>query len=162
MLGSNKGEVVMRWWDEDCIEDGDSVITDPLLVERSQPVTDEEARRFEEICQASTPGTLVIDDKSEGGGAVIACLPNGSNVVSQGEEPISQADAVDAARANAEMICRARCMVLRLLRDRDQAKCREQGLRQRIEFLENEIERRQQIVGSARWEEADHAPMRPR
>ena len=70
----------MRWWDEECIEDGDSVITDPLLVERSKPVTDEEARRFEDICQAATAGPLVVDDKSDGSGIVVAYLPDGDRV----------------------------------------------------------------------------------
>jgi len=152
----------MRWWDEECIDDEDSVITDPLLIERSKPVTDEEARDFEEMAQASTPGPLVVDDKSEGGDTVIASLPHGHSVVSQGEKVVTPADAVAAAKANAELICRARCIILRLLRDRRHAKRREQALRQRIEFLESEIERRQQMAGSARWEEADGVPARPR
>lgn len=152
----------MRWWDEECIEEEDSVITDSLLIERNTPVTDEEARRLEEICQEATPGPLVVDEKSEGGGAVIASLPDGRYVVSQGEEGITPPDAVAVARANAELICRARSMVLRLLRDREQSKRREQALRQRIEFLETEIQRRQEIVGSARWAEAGQVPTRPR
>jgi len=152
----------MRWWDEECIENEDSVMTDPLLVERSKPVTDEEARRFEEICQAATQGPLVVDDKSDGGGTVIAYLPDGRFVVSQSQEVIASPDAVEAARANAELICRARCMVLRLLRDRHEWKRREQGLRKRIEFLEAEMERREQIAASVRWEENGRVPSRPR
>ena len=53
--------------------------------------------------------------------------PDGRSVVSQGEKVVSPADAIDAAHANAELICRARCIILRLLRDRRHAKRREQG-----------------------------------
>jgi hypothetical protein len=153
----------MRWWDEECIEDGDSVITDPLLVERSKPVTDEEARRFEDICQAATPGPLVVDDKSDGSGMVVAYLPDGRSVVNQNAESLASCNAEGAAAANAELFCRARCIVLRLLRDRRDCKRREQGLLKRIDFLEAELERRQQMESSARWEEAvGYYPNRPR
>ena len=133
----------MRWWDEECIEDEDSVISDPLLVERSRPVTDEEATHFEEICHAATPGPLVVDDKSAGGGTVIASLPDGHCVVSQSEEVAIHSDTVIAARANAELICRARCMVLRLLRDRRRWQRREQSLLGKIASLEARIEQQQ-------------------
>jgi hypothetical protein len=152
----------MRWWDEECIEDGDSVITDPLLVERSKPVTEEEAKRFEEICQAATPGPLVVDDKSDGGGTVVATLPDGRFVVSHSVDPVTCSDPEAAAQANGDLICRARCIVLRLLRDRWQWKRREQGLLKRIDFLEAELERQQEMAGSARWDESLRAPIRPR
>ena len=108
----------MCWWDEERFGDNDSVATDPLLIERSKPVTEEEARRFEEICRAATPGPLVVDDNSDGDGVVFAYLADGRTIVCRIEGPAPWLDPAEAAAANAELVCRARTMVLRLLRDR--------------------------------------------
>ena len=66
--------------DYDCFEDGDSF--DPLYFVRSRPVEDDQAEIVEAICHAVTPGPWVVDDVSEGGGALVATLSDGRNIVS--------------------------------------------------------------------------------
>ena len=46
-----------------------SGIFDPLCVQRSAPLEDEEAALVEALCQAATPGPLVVDDEAPGDGA---------------------------------------------------------------------------------------------
>ena len=64
----------MSSWHGDPDEVGTSGFFDPLCIERSAPVDDEEAALAEALCQAATPGPLVIDDEVEGEGAVVVCL----------------------------------------------------------------------------------------
>ena len=110
-------------------------IFDPLCVERSAPIDDDEASLVEAICQAATPGPLVVDDDAAGEGAVVATLPDGRMIVSltAGVEYTETDGAIDA---NAELICKARYLLLRLLRDRQQWKEEQEFLVQRIRTLE--------------------------
>ena len=150
----------MRWWDEEWVEQ--SVLSESVLVGQGGPVADEEAERFETICRDATPGPLMIDDKSEGGGAVVASLPDGRHVVSTSGPLASQADAHAATEANAGLICHARCMVLRLLRDRQHWQQREEGLLERVRLLEAELQRQSDTLDQPQWEPARPVPTRPR
>ncbi|NIP87090.1 MAG: hypothetical protein GTO03_16620, partial [Planctomycetales bacterium] len=49
-------------------------IFDPLCIERSAPLCDEEAALVEALCLAASPGPLVVDDQAEGDGAVVVSL----------------------------------------------------------------------------------------
>jgi len=108
---------------------------DPLCIERSAPIDDDEAELIETLCLASTPGPLVIDDDASGEGAVVATLPDGRTIVSltAGVEHTESDGALDA---NAQLICKARFLLLRLLRDRQQWKEEKDFLTQRIRTLE--------------------------
>lgn len=118
-------------------EDGldSECIFDPLCVERSAPIDDEEASLIEALCQASTPGPLVVDDDASGEGAVVATLPDSRMIVSltAGVEHTETGGTIDA---NAELLCKARYLLLRLLRDRQQWKEEKEFLVQRIRTLE--------------------------
>jgi hypothetical protein len=127
----------MRWWDEECFDEFD--VADPMEHERIVPVDDEEAERFEAICRAATPGPLVIDDQSEGDGVLVATLPDGRLIVSQ--RSLDERESHAAIDANAQLICRARCMVLRMVHDRLCWHEREQQLIEKIQRLESELER---------------------
>lgn len=106
----------------------DSDISDPLRVERSSAVDDDEAAAIEILCRAATPGPLVTDDMADGQGSLVAMLPDGRNVISLSHES-SETDARLTVEANLQLICRARHLLLRLLRDRRQ-------LRERLRELE--------------------------
>jgi len=149
----------MRWWDE---EWGESVLSESLLLGQGGPIGDEEAERFEAICRAATPGPLVIDDRSDGSGVVVASLPDGRHVVSHSEQMASQADAEATAEANAGLICRARCMVLRLLRDRQHWRQREKDLLERVRLLEAELQRQRDMLDRPEWDRTGRVPARPR
>ena len=126
------------WRNEDCYSGAESY--DPLSLARGRPMDDAEAERIESICQAATAGPLVTDEASEGGGALIATLPDGRNVVST-HPPESCPEAAErAAQANAQLIREGRCMVVRLLRDRRWRKHREEILLERIRELEARLE----------------------
>jgi hypothetical protein len=127
----------MRWWDEECFDEFD--VADPLEQERIVPVDDEEADRYEAICRSATPGPLVIDDQSDGAGALVATLPDGRFIVTQ--HSLGEHDSHAAVEANAQLICRARCMVLRLVHDRRCWHDREGQLVEKIRRLESELER---------------------
>ena len=130
---------------------------DPLSVERSQPLDDNEAELIEAMCRASTPGPLVIDDETEGEGSVVVSLPDGRLIVSLAaqEHPCDE----EAADANARLICRARHALLRLLRDRKQWQEQREFLLERIRTLEAALGDGQ---GPTRRGDGSRTPPKPR
>ena len=54
----------MNRWHEDPDELNHSGVFDPLCVQRSAPMDDEEAALIEALCQAATPGPLVVRESS--------------------------------------------------------------------------------------------------
>ncbi len=114
--------------------------SDPLCVERSAPVDDNEAAAVEALCQAATPGPLVLDDddNAEGDGAPVVTLPDGRVVVSRTATVESLADPA-VIDANAALICKARYYLLRLLRDRQQWQSERQELLARLAELETDF-----------------------
>jgi len=148
-----------RLEDEDPFVDGDSVI---LHMVRSRPVDDDEAELIEAICQAATPGPLVADEVSNGGGMLVATLPDGRNIVSLSTMTGGPARSRTFAAANAQLICEARSLLLRLLRDRRRWRRREKCLLEEIRLLEDQLERRSEAVDEADWPAEDPSPSRPR
>jgi len=128
-------EAVMSSWHSDPEDVGTSGFFDPLCIERSAPMDDDEAAIIEALCQAATPGPLVVDDGVEGEGAPVVSLPDGRMIVSLTAAVEQVRDEV-ATHANAELICKARYLVLRLLRDRQQWKEQQEFLMERISALE--------------------------
>jgi hypothetical protein len=120
-------------------EDGDGVgvegLFDPLCIERSKPIGDNEAALVEALCQAATPGPLVVDEQVAGDGAVVVSLPDGRLIVSL-TAGVEHTESVEALNANAQLICKARYLLLRLLRDRQQWKEERGFLIERIRTLE--------------------------
>jgi hypothetical protein len=111
---------------------------DPLYIERSSPIEDEEAASIESLCQSATPGPLVVDDNVDGEAAPVFALPDGRMIVSL-TALVEHTDDEEASRANAQLICKARYLLLRLLRDRrDWAQQRER-LNRRIDELEDAL-----------------------
>lgn len=127
----------MRWWEIEDFDDCD--MFDPVRVERSPKVEDTEAAVFEAICHSASPGPFVIDDQADGEGIVVASLPDGRLIVSIGAAQPSEEDSEIQAEANARLFCEARCMILRLLRDRERWYEREQDLLNRISVLEGRL-----------------------
>lgn len=125
----------MSSWRADPDEVGQSDSFDPLCIERSAPIDDEEAALVEELCRAATPGPLVVDDGVEGEGAPVVSLPDGRLIVSL-TAPVEHIKDEAVAHANAELICKARYLLLRLLRDRQQWKAQREALLGRIRRLE--------------------------
>ena len=116
-------------------------LIDPLRVERSAPVREEEAAWLERICEAATPGPLLVDDAADGSGVVVATLPDGRSIVSL--SPEAALDDEEALRANAQLICQARYMLLRLLRERDRWQTEREELLNRIAVLETVLEQQE-------------------
>jgi hypothetical protein len=114
----------MKPWDEDCLHLAldDSERFNPLLTEGGAPITDEDAAWIEALCEAATRGPLLIDDQASGEGAVVATLPDGRHIISLAPDASSTDPAV--IEANARLIRQARCLLLRLLGDRNRW-CRE-------------------------------------
>lgn len=127
----------MRWWEIEEFDDCDML--DPVRVERSPKVEDMEAAVFEAICHSASPGPFVIDDHASGEGIVVASLPDGRLIISIGAAPPSEEDSEIQAEANARLICEARCMILRLLRDRERWYEKERDLLDRIAVLETRL-----------------------
>jgi len=125
-----------RWYQE--LAEPGAVEYDPLCVERSAPVDDDEAAAIEALCHTATPGPLVLDDKTDGDGAPVFTLPDGCVVVSRTATVESLADPA-VAGANAELICKARYFLLRLLRDRQRWQVERQELLERIAQLEAKL-----------------------
>lgn len=127
-----------RWHESvDSLENGD--IFDPLCVERSAPMNDEEAAVIEALCQAATPGPLMIDDDDAGGeGTVVASLPDGRMIITLAA-PMDPAAHEAATNADAELFCKARYELLKLLRDRRQWKEQKEFLQERIRTLETAL-----------------------
>lgn len=149
----------MRWWTEECFEELD--VADPLRDERIEPLEDDEAARLEELCQAAVPGRVVIDDRSDGTGFVLATLPDGRHIVHQGPA-LGDAEEIQAAsEATIELMCRARCMVRRMLHDRRARIEQEERLREKLRDLETELGRRA-AAEHAEWSGAEWYRSRPR
>ncbi len=133
-----------RWHDNlDYLNHDD--IFDPLCVERSAPMDDGEAGLIEALCLSATPGPLVIDDEAEGEGAVVAGLPDGRLIVSL-TASVKHTDDRTASEANAQLICKARTMLLRLLRDRQQWNQQREFLQERIRTLEIAVQSEHEVV----------------
>jgi hypothetical protein len=143
---------------EDCFWDEDEV--DPHLV-RLRPVDDGEAEIIEAICQAATPGPLVLDDLSSGDGTLVATLPDGRNIVTTRRVASCPEDARIMSAASAQLICEARCLLLRLLHDRERWKRREESLTERVHQLEAMLDR-QYEAEDAQWFDDAPAPSQPR
>lgn len=113
------GGVPMKPWDEDCLHLGldDSEAFDPLMASGRLPLTDEDVAAIEALCDAATRGPLLIDDQTTGEGAVVATLPDGRHIISLA--PDASSDDPAAIEANARLIRQARCLLLRLLRERE-------------------------------------------
>ncbi len=122
----------MSVWDNDFFSD--SAIFDPLRIQRSVPIEDEEAVWVETLCQDATPGPVLIDDDAEGEGVVVATLPDGRHLVSLAMD--APAGSRRTAEANAQLICRARYLLLRFLRDRLNWQREREVLLDRIKTLE--------------------------
>ena len=125
----------MSSWHGDPDEVGQSDVFDPLCIERSSPMDDEEAALVEALCQAATPGPMVVDDEVEGEGAVVVSLPDGRMIVSL-TATVEHTHDEAVTHANAQLICKARYLLLRLLRDRQQWKEQRAFLLERIRTLE--------------------------
>ncbi len=123
-----------------------SDIFDPLCVERSAPLDDEEAAMVEELCLAATPGPLVVDDEVAGEAAVVVSLPDGRLIVSL-TAAVEHAQDESVAQANAQLICKARYLLLRLLRDRQQWTQQRDLLFERIRTLEAALKLEQETAG---------------
>jgi len=116
-LDFKHGVPVMPFRNDDLFQDSD--ISDPLRIERSSPMDDEEAAAVEALCLAATPGPLMADEAADGQGILVASLPDGRHIISLTSEGC-QSDAQCMAEANIQLICRARYLLLRMLRDRRQ------------------------------------------
>ena len=99
-------------------------------------IDDHVAKEIQILCHAATPGPLVVDDETDGEGAVVATLPDGSHIVSL-TVPVQMTHDTIAVEANAELICHARDLLLRLLHCRQQWKHQEEVLRERIRVLKD-------------------------
>ncbi|NLX97393.1 MAG: hypothetical protein GXY83_14585 [Rhodopirellula sp.] len=148
----------MPWFQDNCFDDDPF---DPLEVQRSRPVEDEEAKQWETVCQTSSPGPLILDDRASGDGTVVATLPDGRHLISLAQVG-SPLDAMCAMEANTELICHARFWLLRLLRDREHARRREECLLRRIESLEARIRSRTGAMDEAELTRAGEMPFHPR
>ncbi len=126
----------MNLWHEDS---GELEVFDPLCIERSAPMDDKEATAVEALCLAATPGPLVTDNEVEGDGAVVVTLPDGQMIVSL-TASVEHTEDEGVTRANAELICKARYCLLRLLRDRKQWKTERDELLQKIRELETALD----------------------
>ena len=144
---------------DDCLEEDD--VFDPHVVQ-CRPVEDDEAEIIEAICLAATPGPLVTDDRSDGGGALVVTLPDGRHIVSLRPPAGGPEDARSMGAANAQLICEARSLLLRLLRDRQRWERREACLLERISELEALLEAPYESVESTEWPGAEPAPSHPR
>ncbi len=151
----------MNLWGEsrDEVDGGD--MFDPLCIQRSAPMNDDEAALAEALCQAATPGPLVVDDEAEGQGAVVVTLPDGRLIVSL-TASVEHARDGGAIHANAELICKARFLLLRLLRDREQWKEQREFLLERIRTLETALGPEKKLAEREGWDPTSRFSARPR
>ncbi len=112
-----------------------SDLFDPLCVERSAPLGDDEGERIEKLCRNATPGPFVVDDEVDGEAAVMATLPDGRLIVSL-TDYVGHTEDNEVIQANAELICKARYLLLKLLRDRRCWKEERAVLEARVQYLE--------------------------
>ena len=148
----------MSRWHENVDGLDHSEIFDPLCVERSAPMNDEEAELAEALCHAATPGPLVVDDEAEGEGAVVASLPDGRLIVSLTASVEHTQDRA-AGEANAQLICKARTLVLRLLRDRQQWKEQQVFLQERRRTLESLLQGEKTVAEDGSLEDTVRMPL---
>ncbi len=130
----------MARWHNDLDELSDLGVFDPLCMERSAPMDDQEAALIEALCNAATPGPLVVDDAAVADGAAVVGLPDGRTIVSLA---VSAGQALDDStrHANVQLFCKARNSLLRLLRDRQQWGQQREFLLARIRTLETALDR---------------------
>jgi len=146
----------MNFWHEDYIDDSD--VFDLLRVERSSPMKDEEAASIEALCMEATPGPLIIDDQAEGDGSLVVTLPDDRHIISLTMD--IPAEDVRTCEANAQLFCRARHLILRLLRDRERWHSERAELLEKIETLEAALVDRS--VGDILPNRARDVSLRPR
>ena len=149
-----------RWYDDPAELDHCDIF-DPLCVERSAPMDDEEAALVEALCHAATPGPMVIDDQVEGEAAVVVSLPDGRMIVSL-TASVEHTEDEGVTHANAQLICKARFLLLRLLRDRQQWKEQREFLVERIRTLEAALESERDGAGQKGWNAATPVAAQPR
>ena len=155
------GEFVMNRWYESPEEENHEALFDPLCVERSAPMDDEEAAMVEALCQAATPGPLVVDDNAEGEGAVLVSLPDGRLIISLTASAEQTRDE-GVNYANAQLICKARYLLLRLLRDRRQWGEQREFLTERIRTLEAALKVEHDSAEKADRQNSRAVPIRPK
>jgi hypothetical protein len=97
----------------------------------------------------------------EGEGAIVVSLPDGRLIVSR-TATVEHTEDKAVTQANAELICRARYLLLRLLRDREQWKAERATLVKRIERLETELKGAQTAARDAAWQDPQLLSPRPR
>ncbi len=148
----------MSFPDEDFFADID--LFDPLRIERSTPIEDEEAALVEAICQEATPGPMLIDDDATGEGFVVATLPDGRHIISLACD--SPDDSRQTAEANAQLICRSRYLLLRLLRDRLRWQRERETLLDRIAVLEASTEIADRALDELQRRDERKLPLRSR
>jgi len=151
----------MSQWREDPEELYHGDIFDPLCVERSAPMEDEEAALVEALCLAATPGPLVVDDDTEGEGAMVVTLPDGRLIVSL-TASVEHTEDEGVTHANAQLICKARYLLLRLLRDRKQWKEQREFLLERIRTLETALKTQEVAAVEEDWGRTSRVASRPR
>ena len=128
----------MSRWQENTDGLDHTEIFDPLCIERSAPMGDEEADLLEALCRSATPGPLVIDDEAQGEGAVVATLPDGRMIISL-TAAVEHTEDPGAIEANAHLFCKSGNLLLRLLRDRRQWLAQRDFLQERIHTLETAL-----------------------
>ncbi len=150
----------MRWLD---VEEQDDVdVLDPVRVERSRPVEDEEAEAFAAICELASPGPMLIDDVATGEGSPVATLPDGRRIICVCGMEVAPEQACCTIEANARLFCEARHMVLRLLRDRQHWRRREKELLERIASLETQLAEQGRPADPGRSGKGSSRPAVPR
>ena len=127
-------------WDEECLHIGleDVELFGPRPVDPNGSMRPEELADLEALCEAATCGPLLIDDHMTGEGVVMATLPDGRHIISLTSDKPSDDPAT--IRANARLICQARGLLLRLLRDRDRWQVERDKLLAKLDSLESALE----------------------
>ena len=127
-------------WDEECLHIGldDAELFGPRPVEPNGSLRPEELADVESLCETATCGPLLIDDHMTGEGVVVATLPDGRHIISLTSDKPSDDPAT--IRANARLICQARGLLLRLLRDRDRWQVERDELLAKLDSLESALE----------------------
>ena len=93
--------------------DGEASV-DPETLANYTPLREGEANEIKQLCGKAIPGPLVVDDVVDGEGVPVAGLPDGRNIISLGL-PSGTHISPETLDANAQLICRARTLLLRLL-----------------------------------------------
>ncbi|MBN1908616.1 MAG: hypothetical protein JW818_02660 [Pirellulales bacterium] len=123
------------WYEERLVLGADEDdLFDPLCIERSGAMSEEEVAQIVQLCEAIGPGPYLTDDQATGEGTLVATLPDGRNIVSLAAT--GRSDDPAAIEAHARLICQARCLLLRLLSDRDHWQVERDALIGQIRSLE--------------------------